>query len=178
MKALIMSADGFEDSELLYPLYRLKEEGYDVVLAAPEKRTITGKHSYTVSADMPISKVNPKDYDLLVLPGGKGPEEVRLEANALKIVKHFFDMNKPVASICHGPQVLISAGVLEDRKATCWKGIKDDIIAAGARYDDKEVVVDGNLVTSRMPSDLPAFMRETIRIAGEKRATKVGKKAA
>ena len=159
MKALILSADGFEDMELFYPTYRLKEEGWEVDLAAPVAGALTGKHGYGATADYPISEVNPDGYGLLVIPGGKAPESVRLDPDALLVVKHFFNLNKPVAAICHGPQVLVSAGVLKDRKVTCWKGVRDDVTAAGARYVDAEVVVDGNLVTSRMPDDLPSFMR-------------------
>ena len=176
MKALIISADGFEDMEMFYPYYRLKEEGWQVDLAAPKTGTITGKHAYGVNVDYPLSGINPEGYDLLVIPGGKAPEEVRLDPDAISIVKHFFDKNKPVAAICHGPQVLVSAGVLDGRKATSWKGVKDDVIAAGAIFQDREVVVDGNLVTSRMPGDLPAFMQEVFKLAagwsakGERRA--------
>jgi len=165
MRALIISADGFEDMELYYPVYRLKEDGWDVTLAAPKEGVITGKHGYGATVDLPLAKVKPEDYDLLIIPGGKAPEEVRLNKDAITIIEWFFDEQKPVAAICHGPQALISAGVLKGRKLTCWKGIKDDVIAAGALYEDKEVVVDRNLVTSRMPGDLPAFMRETLDLA-------------
>jgi len=165
MKALVIAADGFEDMELFYPVYRLREQGWDVTLAAPGTKTITGKHGYAIKPDLPISEVNPDGYSVLIIPGGKGPEEVRLDPDALDVVRHFFELKKPVAAICHGPQVLVSAGVLKGRKATCWRGVKDDGVAAGARYSDAEVVVDGNLVTSRMPDDLPAFMRETIVLA-------------
>jgi len=165
MKALILAGDGFEDMELFYPMYRLLEQGYEVTVAAPEAKTLTGKHGYTIKPDITIAKVKAEGYGLLVIPGGKGPESVRLEPNAAEIVKHFMNNDKPVAAICHGPQVLVSAGVLEGRRATCWKGVRDDLAAAGAEYHDAECVVDGNLVTSRMPDDLPAFMRETFRLA-------------
>ncbi|MBI5189778.1 MAG: type 1 glutamine amidotransferase [Nitrospirae bacterium] len=180
MKALIMAADGFEDMELHYPLYRLKEEGWDVTIAGPYKGIMTGKHGYTTLADTTFSKLVPKEYDLLVIPGGKAPEAVRLDMDALKTVKRFMGEDRPVAAICHGLQVLVSAETLEGRKATCWKGIRDDILAAGAMYTDSEVVVDGNLVTSRMPDDLPAFMREVFRLAAKAgiKATAKLKKAA
>lgn len=169
MKALVISANGFEDMELFYPIYRLKEEGWDVTLASTNSGTIAGKHAYEARVDAIISKVDPKGYDLLVIPGGKGPEEVRLDGSALRIVKHFFDQNKPVAAICHGAQVLVSAEAVDGRKLTCWKGIRDDVIAAGGRYSDETVIVDGNLVTSRMPDDLPNFMRETLKLAAKLR---------
>lgn len=129
-----------------------------------KKGPIKGKHGYQVDVDVAFKDVNPEDYNILVISGGKGPEKMRLDKDALDIVRYFFKKNKPVASICHGPQVLISAGVIKGRKATCWIGIRDDIIAAGALYEDSEVVVDGNLVSSRSPSDLYAFGREMIKL--------------
>lgn len=164
MRALVISADGFEDLELFYPIYRLKEDGWDVTLASPSDAKITGKHGYTITPDIPVANALPEDYDLLVVPGGKAPEVVRTDSDALAIIGSFMDAKKPVAAICHGPQVLISAGVMKGRRATCWESVKDELVAAGARYTDGEVVLDGNLVTSRMPDDLPAFMRETLKL--------------
>lgn len=162
MKALMISADGFEDSELLYPYYRLREEQVAVDVASMRDGEITGKHGYTFKANLSFANVSPGDYDVLVIPGGKAPERVRLSKKALGIVKHFFEEDKPVASICHGAQVLISAKVVKDREATAYIGIQDDLRAAGAKVSDTEVVVDGNLITSRHPGDLPAFNRELI----------------
>ncbi len=167
MKALIISANNFEDTEVLYPYYRIKEEGWNVDVAAPEGDRITGKHGLFVSVDKSLYDVNPNEYDMLVIPGGRAPEEVRLNKDALRIVKSFFEDDKYVAALCHGPQVLISAGEMNGRSATCWPGIKDDIIAAGGKYRDAEVVVDGNLITSRKPDDLPAFMREVVSVIRE-----------
>lgn len=164
MKALIISADNFEDSELLVPFYRLKEEGIEVELASPAGGTIRGKHGYELKADQEIAGIDPDGYDLLVLPGGKAPEAVRMDAAALAICRRFFERNKPVAAICHGPQTLISAGLLKGRRATCYRTVAEEMKEAGALYEDSEVVVDGNLVTSRQPSDLPAFMREMMRL--------------
>jgi protease I len=164
MKALIISADNFEDSELLFPYYRLKEEGIVAEVATPSCGTIRGKHGYEVHADRKLADIDPDDYDLLVLPGGKAPETVRQEAAALAICRRFFEQNKPVAAICHGPQTLISAGLLKGRHATCYRSVAEELKEAGALYEDDEVVVDGNLVTSRQPSDLPAFMREMIKL--------------
>jgi protease I len=164
MKALIISADNFEDSELLFPYYRLKEEGIAVDVATPAGGTIRGKHGYEMKAERKIADIDPDRYDLLVLPGGKAPETVRLEPAALGVCKRFFEKDKPVAAICHGPQTLISAGLLKGRRATCYRSVADEMKAAGAIYEDREVVVDGNLVTSRQPSDLPAFMREMMRL--------------
>ncbi len=162
MKALILTADGVEDSEFFYPYYRLREERIDVDVATPDGKAATGKHGYPVPANLRISDARSDDYDLLILPGGKGPEKVRLIDHAVTVAREMLAAGKPVASICHGIQTLISAGVLQGRRATCWAGIRDDLIAAGADYSDEEVVVDGSLITSRSPSDLPAFMRETL----------------
>ena len=164
MKALIISADNFEDSELLVPYYRLKEEGIEVAVASPAGGTIRGKHGYEVKADSNLAEIEPDDYALLVLPGGKAPEAVRREPAALEICRRFFARNKPVAAICHGPQTLISAGLLQGRRATCYRTVAEEMRSAGALYEDSEVVVDGNLVTSRQPSDLPAFMREMMKL--------------
>jgi protease I len=161
MNALILAADGFEDSELLVPMYRLKEAGHTVRVAGPDAgRALTGKHGYEVAADLAFDDASADDADLLVLPGGKGPETVRLNERAVRVTRQMLEAGKPVAAICHGAQVLISAGVLAGKKATCWQGIRDDLKAAGAEYADEEVVVDGRLVTSRCPDDLPAFCRE------------------
>jgi protease I len=164
VKALVFGADQFEDMELFYPYHRLKEEGITTHVASMKKGTITGKHGIPIEVDVAFKDVHPANYDILVISGGRGPEKMRLDKDALEITKHFFNENKPVAAICHGPQVLVSAGVIKGRKATCWPGIRDDIIAAGALYEDKEVVIDGNLVTSRSPDDLYAFGREMIAI--------------
>lgn len=160
MKALILAADGVEDSEFFYPYYRLQEEGIEVDVASPDGARITGKHGYGFEPNLSISGADASDYDLLVLPGGKGPESVRLEPKAVEIARKMLEADKTVAAICHGAQVLISADLVRGRKATCWKGIRDDLKAAGADYLDREVVVDGNLITSRQPDDLPAFCRE------------------
>ncbi len=166
MKALIISADNFEDSELLIPYYRLKETGVEVTVASLTRGNITGKHGYEVTVDKTLDEVNPDDYSLLVLPGGKAPAVVRKELKALEIARSFFARRKPVAAICHGPQILISAGLLRGRRATCYMSVADELKEAGALYEDREVVVDTNLVTSRQPEDLPAFMRETMKQIG------------
>jgi protease I len=164
MKALLISADNFEDTELLVPYYRLQEEGIDVDIASIRKGTIKGKHGYEVAVTKALSEVNSDEYDMLVLPGGKAPEAVRKQQKAVEIAHHFFKKNKPVSAICHGPQTLITAGLLKGRHATCYRTVAEEMKAAGAFYEDREVVVDGNLVTSRQPSDLPAFMRETLKM--------------
>ena len=163
MKALIISADTFEDSELLVPYYRLKEAGVEVVVTSLGRGAIKGKHGYEVAVDMALDEVNPDDYAILILPGGAAPALVRKEPKVLEIARSFFARSKPVAAICHGPQILISAGLLQGRRATCYRSVADELKEAGAIYEDSEVVVDSNLVTSRQPADLPAFMRETMK---------------
>jgi len=168
MKALIISADNFEDTELLVPYYRLKEEGIEVDIASVKKGTIKGKHGYEVQADKALKEVNPDDYSILILPGGKAPETVRKDKNAVAIAKHFFQKNKPVSAICHGPQTLITAGLMQGKHATSYKSVAQEMKDSGALYEDKDVVVDGNLITSRQPSDLPAFMREIMKVIRKK----------
>ena len=164
MKALILSADNFEDSELLVPYYRLKEANIEVTVASLSNVAITGKHGYEVIVDKTLEEINPDDFAILILPGGKAPEAVRQVTKAQEIARSFFASNKPVAAICHGPQILISSGLLEGRHATCYSSVADELKEVGALYEDREVVVDGNLVTSRKPADLPAFMRETMKL--------------
>ncbi|BBA35366.1 PfpI family intracellular peptidase [Methylocaldum marinum] len=160
MKVLILSSDYFEDAELLVPYYRLKEEGIPVEIGSDKAGKIIGKHGYEVTVDKTLSEIVPGDYDVLLLPGGKAPAALREEVSALAIAETFMQNESPVAAICHGPQILASAGVLKNRHATCYRTVAEELKQAGAHYEDREVVVDGNLVTSRQPSDLPAFMRE------------------
>ncbi|OGT95770.1 MAG: protease [Geobacteraceae bacterium GWB2_52_12] len=166
MKALIISADNFEDSELLVPYYRLKEAGIEVTVASLSRGAITGKHGYEVAVDKSLGEITTDNYAILILPGGKAPEALRKEPKALEIARSFFTQNKPVAAICHGPQILISAGLLKGRRATCYMSVANEMKESGVLYEDREVVVDGNLVTSRQPGDLPAFMRETMKLLG------------
>jgi protease I len=167
MKALILSADNFEDSELLVPLYRLREAGFEVDIASDKRDNLRGKHGYEVQVNKLISEVAAADYKLLLLPGGRAPAAIRNIPAVQEIARTFMNENKPIAAICHGPQILISAGVLRGRKATCYKEVMTELREAGAQYEDSEVVVDGNLVTSREPKDLPAFNRELMRLIGK-----------
>ena len=163
MRALIISANGFEDCELLCPMYRLKEEDIQVDVAAPEWGEITGKKGYKVAANLSFDDVQSEGYKLLLIPGGKAPSEIRSIPKVQDIVKDFFEDGRPIAAICHGPQVLISAGVIQGHKATGYKAIEGELRAAGVEYVDEEVVIDKNLITSRQPSDIPAFNREIIK---------------
>lgn len=160
MRALILTANGVEDCELFYPYYRFKEENIAVDVASPEGEKILGEHGYSLEANLSFADAGAEDYDLLFLPGGRGPEKVRLQPEAAEITKRMCETDKIVTAICHGSQVLISADVVRGKRATCWPALRDDLQAAGAEYLDREVVVDGNLITSRYPPDLPAFCRE------------------
>jgi protease I len=164
---LIISANGFEDSELLQPYQQLNEEGVSADIASMRAGTITGKHGMEVKATLSVDEVNPDDYQMLLLPGGKAPSELRKHQRVLEIVRQFFQQNKPVAAICHGPQILISAGVMEDRTSTSYPSVAEELREAGANYLDQEVVVDGNLITSRRPDDIPAFVGEILAVLKE-----------
>ena len=169
-KAIILTANRFEDMELFFPYFRLLEEGIQVDVAAPRKQRLTGENGYIFeNVDLTFAEVNPDNYDLLVIPGGSpdgAPTTVRKNRKALEITKSFFAANKPAAVICHGPYTLVSADVIRGRRLTgyWYDGVPEEIQGAGGHYEDKEVVVDGNLVTSRWMADLPAFMRETMKM--------------
>jgi protease I len=166
MRALIVSADRFEDSELSEPLQQLRARGVEVDIAAPQQGPITGKHGHSVSAGLALSAVRAEDYDLLLLPGGEAPASLLEIPEAVAIARHFLQADKPVAAICHGPQLLIATGLMAGRSATCYRAVRQELQAAGVSYLDREVVVDGNLVTSRKPTDIPAFMRAIFQITG------------
>lgn len=157
-RVLFLAGAEFEDLELFYPYYRLKEEGFEPVIASKEKGRVTGKHGYSVEAGLSFGDVKVADYTALVIPGGRGPENIRTHPEVKRIVREFFERSLPVAAICHGPQVLISAGVVKGRSMTCYYTVADDLVAAGANYKDQPLVIDGNLVSSRRPDDLPEFV--------------------
>ena len=163
-RILILSADKFEDTELLVPYYRLQEAGHKVTVASIRKGRIVGKHGYEVKATEAASEVESTDFDALVLPGGKAPAALREHPDVLEVARNFMKVGKPVAAICHGPQVLLSAGVMGGRRATSHESVRNEMEASEVRYEDREVVVDKNLVTSRKPSDLPVFMKELMKM--------------
>lgn len=168
-RAVILTADAFEDMELFFPMFRLLESGATVDVAAPTKVPIHGEHGYALEPDKTFDQVNPDEYDLLFIPGGfpdGAPATVREHPTAIAITKAFFAKDKPVAAICHGPWTLASADVVKGRHVTgFWHdGVPEDLKKAGAIYEDASVVVDGNLVTSRWPMDLPDFMRAVMKL--------------
>jgi protease I len=164
LKALIMTADGFDDLQFFYPWYRLQEEGIQVTLASPGSHTLQGKHGYRVEPDMPLHEVNPAEYDLLYIPGGEAPERLRLRERAVDIARTFMEEDRRVATLCHGAQLLISAGALNGRTVTCAAGIRDDVKAAGATYRDEAVVNDSNLLSGRATDDLPQFCHQLVAV--------------
>ncbi|HPQ13654.1 MAG TPA: type 1 glutamine amidotransferase domain-containing protein [Bryobacteraceae bacterium] len=155
----------YQELEVWYPYYRLKEAGAEVVtVGARAGESYPSKYGYPVTAQKSYDEVKAADFDGVVVPGGYAPDHIRRYEKATQFVKEIDAQGKLVASICHGLWVLCSAGVLKGRRATCFFAIKDDVMNAGARYEDAEVVVDGNLVTSRKPDDLPAFCRAAIQV--------------
>ncbi len=157
MKAvLIFVHDIYEELELWYPKLRLEEAGFSTVVAGPEaKKTYQGKHGYPCVADASFKDMHMKDFQGVFIPGGYAPDKLRREPKVLELTKQFFDQKKLVAFICHGGWVPISAKILKGKKATGTTAIKDDLENAGAQFKDAPVVIDGNIVSSRVVSDLP-----------------------
>jgi protease I len=164
MKALIIIDNEFDDLEFIYSFYRLKEEKIEVKVASPNFEVLCGEGGTTISSDLNTQDINPDEYDFLILPGGGAPERIRQDINSINIVKSFDKNKKLICAICHAPQILISAGILKNRMITSNPGIKDDVLLAGAKYVDLEVVFDEYIVTSRYPDDLPFFMRKIIEL--------------
>jgi len=158
-----LATDGYEDLELHYPRIRLMEAGYETELISLHKREIKGKYGYPIKPDKLIKEANPNDYNGVIIPGGtKNPDYLRREKEILEFVSKINDQGKLVGAICHAGWVLISAKIVRGRKATSYFAIKDDMLNAGVIYEDSPVVIDNNLITSRMPSDLPDFMKAVL----------------
>ena len=165
----VLAENNYQDLALWYPLLRLREEGAEVkVIGTGSADTYTSKHGYPVTVDASADQVSADDFDAVVIPGGYAPDLMRRYDAVLRLVREAFEQGKVVAAICHAGWVLVSAGVLKGRRVTSFFAIKDDMINAGAEWVDEEVVRDGNLITSRMPSDLPAFCRTIIAALTEK----------
>jgi protease I len=159
-RVLVLAADLFEDMELLYPLYRLREEGIAVTVAGVDRAPVTGKKGYgPFEVDATVEEVQESAFDALVIPGGFAPDKLRRSPVVLELVRSFDNAGKPVAFICHAGWVPISAGILRGRKATSVGAIRDDMVNAGAEWVDQETVVDGNLISARTPADLGPWMK-------------------
>ncbi len=167
-RAAILVEDIYNEFEVWIPYYRLKEEGVEVtVVGSGTAQTYHGKYGIPIAVDTNASDVTADDFDVLVIPGGYAPDKMRICAAMVQLVKDMFNKGKIVASICHGGWMLASAGVLKGKKTTSYIAIKDDMVNAGALWEDSELVRDGNLITSRKPDDLPAFCRTIIRAMEE-----------
>jgi protease I len=162
-KVAILLEQDFQDAEVIYPYYRLKEEGAEALLvAAGGADSYKGKYGYPMKVHAAAAGARAEDFDAVIVPGGWAPDFIRRSKPALALIRGAFDRGATVAGICHAGWALLSAGVVRGRECTSFSAIRDDLENAGARWRDAEVVVDGNLVTSRMPDDLPAFMRAVI----------------
>ena len=159
----ILAENMYQEMELWVPCYRLREEGAEVVIVgAGGAKGYASKHGYPVSVDAQAEQVRVEEFDAVVVPGGYAPDMMRRHEAMVRLVREAAQQGKVVAAICHAGWMLVSAGILEGRKATSFFSIKDDLVAAGADWQDAEVVVDGNLITSRKPDDLPAFCRAIV----------------
>jgi protease I len=158
-RVAVLVEQQYQEMEVWYPAYRLREAGCQVTFVGPEAgATYPSKLGYPAKCDKAAKDVKAGDFDAVVIPGGFAPDFIRRSEPMLKLVRDLAEQGKVLAAICHGPWVLCSTTALRGKKATCFFAIKDDVINAGAKYVDEECVVDGNLITSRKPDDLPAFV--------------------
>jgi protease I len=171
-KIAILATDGFEQSELIKPRQALQDAGAQTQVVSPKDGKIKGwsmkNWGDEVSVDVPLKSADPASFDALLLPGGvMNPDQLRMIPEAVSFVKHFFRAGKPVAAICHGPWMLIEAGVVKGKTVTSWPSLHTDLVNAGANWVDKEVVQDGNIITSRKPDDIPAFSKKLIEVTAK-----------
>lgn len=166
MRIACLLADGYEDSEFQKPYDEFRAAGHEVVVIGAEAgQPISGKKGESkTQAEIGIADGRPDQFDALLLPGGQSPDRLRADERFVEFVKPFFAAGKPVLAICHGPQLLITADQYKDHRMTAWKTIQGDLSRMGAKVVDQEVVVDRNLVTSRQPSDIPAFIEESLKV--------------
>jgi len=163
-RAVIITGPNFQDEEFIYPYYRLQEAGFHLDVAVKDKANITGKYGVPVKPTIDVKELKAENYDLVVLPGGyEAPDRVRQIKEVLDFVKAMDEQKKVISAICHGPWIMISAGIVRGRKLTGYIAIKDDIINAGGEYIDTPFVVDGNIVTSPHYKNNPEWMRETLK---------------
>lgn len=165
--AILVGPD-YEDLEVWYPRLRLEEAGYEVLLVGIGEPHYIGKHGYPCTVDRQVEEVHAEQLVGIVSPGGWAPDKIRRNERALELVRGVNEAGGMVATICHGGWVLISAGVVKGRRMTSVEAIRDDLVNAGARWEDEEVIVDGNLVSSQRPPDLPAFAQAMLRVLNER----------
>jgi protease I len=163
---LMLTANGTEDLEFFYPYYRFIEAGFKVDVATPEGGAFKGKQGLGLKETRRIDDVDAKDYELLYIPGGKAPAELKKHEDAIKLAQDFVAAGKPIAAVCHGPQVLAAAQVIKGRKIAAWPEVEDEIREAGATYVSQETVSDGPFITARWPGDLPSHMKVTLALLG------------
>ena len=164
-KAVIVVGPAVEDTEFAYPYYRLQEDDFTVDVASNGGVDIIAKHGLPIKVNTDIKKLNPEDYDMIVVPGGlESPDRLRQIPELLQFIRTMNDSGKVIASVCHGPWVLISAGIVKGRKMTTYVGCKDDLINAGAEYQNVAVISDGNIVTAPHFRDNAAWMKETLKV--------------
>lgn len=174
-RVAVLVEQQYQEMEVWYPVYRLREAGCRVTLVGPEAgQTYPSKLGYPARSDKAASEVKADDFDAIVIPGGFAPDFIRRTEAMLRLVSNMAEQGKVVAAICHGPWVLCSTQALKGKRATCFFAIKDDVINAGANYLDAEVVRDGNLITSRKPDDLPAFVLTMIQAIKESKPAMAG----
>lgn len=162
-KVAVLVEDNYQVLEVWYPYLRLREEGIQTVLVGTGKQAYKSKEGYPAEEELPIQKAKTEDFAAVVIPGGYAPDILRRYKEVNDFVRQMHKQGKVVAAICHAGWVLVSAGILKGKKVTGFSAIKDDLVNAGAQFQDAQVVVDGNLITSRNPYDLPAFAREIIK---------------
>jgi len=167
-KILIITANNTEDLEFFYPYYRLTEEGYHVDVATPNGGEFKGKHQLGLKQTKKIADVRETDYELLYIPGGKAPAELKENAEVLHITREFKESGKPIAAICHGPQVLAAAGVIDGCNISAYPEVQEEIEEAGATYVNQAALTDGQFITGRWPADLPQFTAEVLNALGSK----------
>lgn len=165
-KVAVILANNYEDIEHTSPVDALREAGAEVTIIGMNMEKITGKKGDEQTPDITLDDARPDDFDMLLIPGGGSPENLRIDSRAVAFTKNFVESGKPVASICHGPQLLISADVLKERTVTAVNKIRDDIRNAGGLYVDEAIVVDGNLISSRTPADLEVFNAAMVKALG------------
>lgn len=176
-KMLILLERGVEDSEFIYPYYRFQEEGYKMDIVAPKaKKEYIGKRGVPFTSEFSPNEVNLDDYDAVIIPGGQAPDRMRIHSDMVEIVRVANRKGKIIAAVCHGPQMLIEADIVRGKTATSWPSVRTDLRNAGAKVVDEPAVVDGNIVTSRSPDDLPAFCRATINLLATLRGKKSNRK--